>query len=282
VTTVHTYAFGDTPGRIIGAWFVDGAWSALALERRDSYPGTPDAVVAGPLGGDFTTVASADPEMHSPCVEGAPGGWLFDCTSRTWVTTRDGALRVVVTDFEAEMTVLYEDGSEIGFTVPGDDPRFGGLGDQDFELVTLGDVLDARRATDRSVSIAAVGFVGFDLGVRALPMANGRVALWGELGRSVVTLGPSLAREDALGPFERLARPIGRFRASSMSTLDQLGYVAVLLAALGWLPLAVVTWVRRIRKRPNQSTKWMRVVAWTHLAVLLLGAVGFWHVVLWI
>jgi hypothetical protein len=162
-------------------------------------------------------------------------------------------------------------------TLEGADAKlFRGPGALGLELRRRGSVFEAQRGSAAPVVVAASSFSSLDLGAMALPLSGERVAVWGGLGSHLVILGPDLRRLDEPGIVQRTLRPLTRFRASAKSTFDRICYAILLVSSVGWL-LALP-----ILRRRDMHFKRARLAAALFVALLVVGATGFYNVIVWI
>jgi hypothetical protein len=263
----------DVVGAVMGAWHEDGRWHVVVAHRTSSRE---PVVAAGPLGGPFKPLAGAD--EYRSCLFGAPGGWLERCRGgQSLITQRDGELAVEPL-LGRELAVIYADRNTLGTTTDEKHlERFGGLPSGDLELIEVDGELVARSSTTSSTRGSSEA-APLHLRAVALPLADGSVAIWGALGQKVVRLGPDLEREDALDPNERILRPYGRFRASTMSTVDQIAWFTL----LGFTPFLIVIVIASRGRRRTISRPLRDRVSASYLVVLMLCANGFLEIIDWI
>jgi hypothetical protein len=279
---VQVIAAGDLPGRVLGAWFESGRWHVL-VQKQSERDKEKDAVVAGPLGEGLSEVYAAR-RYTRICLMGEPGGWMCNTPGAEQLLTRAGGVYqatpigrssgepIVLRALQAGAPPIRAVRGESGRSA-----RFGGLGAVDFELAERGSAWVAKRDPGDGVVVAKSAFSSLGIGPKALPLSGDRVAIWGGLGGQLIVLGPDLRRMDPIGVAARTLRPLGRFRASSTSIFDQICYFALLLATPAWFVLLAVA------RRGQKIGDWqLRRFALLFLALAIIGARGFYNVLLWI
>lgn len=263
----------DVAGTIVGAWFEDDGWHAVATTRTGE-------ILAGPLATPLAPVGAVGPAADV-CAIGQPGGWLgFEgrgpCFTARALVYADGAFRVSEpTQLRHGLVVDVGPMHGYGVTLLDEDLQFRGRGGQDFDLHTRDRLFTAQRGQAAPVVVAQARYSSLALGARALPLAGERVAVWGGLGKGLLILGPDLRRVDEPGLLQRTLSPFGRFKQTSKSTFDQICYFTLLAASLVWL-LILSTYRRGTARHAGY-----RRAAVLLVVLFAVGARGFHAVLAW-
>lgn len=261
-------------GRVVAAWRQDGSWHAIAQRYAK--------VTAGQLGAPGTWVADS---LLTPCAAGEPGGWLFvgagtSCWQTYAMVSRvDGAFQLRSTDGAEAQVVYVEGSSRVGYRKGDSTPLImTGTGSADLGLGrSRGNFVVWRGAAD-PVAVAKSDYSSLHVGALALPLSGDRVAIWGGNGGDVLVVGPDGSRLDGPGWPAQLASALG-FRAGTMSLVDIISFYGLSLASPIYLLLLARAWRRR---KPPEPWPLAPGIAWGFLLLVLVGARGVYHLVLWL